>query len=112
MLKTVAQINQAISLDDKTLDALKGVDGNVYIINNNSGNVQTQTNLSDCVMDMYKQGIGLHAMLEKVRHLACQLALSDCKTQYEACKRLNVTERTFRGYLMKGRRQIKYEGIE
>ena len=107
MFKTKAEINQIIKIDNDELKTLlEHIDSNVYIINNNSGNIQTQENLSDCLMDLYRQGVGLLGVLERVKHLYISRALTDCKTQKQAALKLGVSTRT----IVREKKQIG-EGI-
>jgi hypothetical protein len=112
LFKVKAEINQSISLDDKTIEDLKHVDGNVYLVNMNSGSVNTQVNFSDCLMDYYKQGIGLFAILEKVRRLYVNLALTDCKTKTEAARRLKVSPKTIWNHASEETKLIAMRGSE
>jgi len=73
---------------------LQKVNGNVYIVNTNSGNIQTQINLSDCLVEMYRQGVGLFGMIARCRRLYIGLAMADCKTHKQAARKLKVSEHT------------------
>jgi transcriptional regulator with PAS, ATPase and Fis domain len=98
---TKAKINQEIIFDDETLAELKKVDGNVYIVNHNSGSVNVQLNLIDCLAQKYKQGVGLLGVLEQVRRLYISMALADHRTLKTAAQRLKVTPTTLCRHLEK-----------
>ncbi len=96
--KTKAEIKQNIVFAPEDLEQLERVaeriGGNVYIVNQNTGSINVQNNLVDCLATKFKQRIGLKEVMDQLRELYINFALAECKTVTAAAKRLKVTERT------------------
>ena len=106
-MKTKAEINQIIKIDSEDLKELKAVNGNVYIVNKNTGNITSEVTVSDLAFELYKQGGGLLGILNRVRTLLVNIALADCGgNQAKAARRLKVDPRTIFNYMQHERKVI------
>ena len=66
-MKTKAEIVTNLIIDEKTLASLEKVKGNVYIVNQNTGSINLQTNLVDCLANQFKKHKGLDEILTQWR---------------------------------------------
>ena len=107
MILTKSEINQSIKLDDGDIDKLKDFPGNIYLVNNNSGSINTQNTqnslqsegLADSIYKLYKEGVGYYAIVDRVKFLLMCLAMADCGTAVAASYRLKVSNRTVERYM-------------
>jgi hypothetical protein len=90
-VKTKAEIVTNLIIDEKTLASLEKVQGNVYIVNQNTGSIYVQTNLTECLCVKLKQGAGLKAIMDEIRQLIISMALTESKNITQAAKKLKIT---------------------
>jgi hypothetical protein len=94
MFQTKAQISQIVNIDDDTLKELQKVEGNVFIVNTNSGSISTNNSerplLSECLYGLYLQGDSLNTVLYKVRRMYVEFAMADTFSVTAAAEKLGV----------------------
>ena len=90
MILTKAQIQQSISISDEDIEKLSRVKGNVYIMNQNSGNITVDLSVDDCIRGLYDSGMSFRQIMNGVRKGLINHALAEYHTPTLAAKRLKM----------------------
>jgi hypothetical protein len=112
LIKTKAEINQEIKIDDETIEKLQQVKGNVYIVQSNNGSINSSisaASLSDILLEHYERGVGFKELVNQVKKIYISFALQKSINVAEAAKRLKVDRRLLDYYLNGEDKQVLLE---
>jgi hypothetical protein len=111
MIVNKAEIKQQLIVDDKTLDRLEGVEGDVHISINNYGSVGDRQHggldLEAVLEQLYNQRVGFKEMVSIVKRIYLSFALRDYSNRTHAARRLKITRRVVDYYIQDAKFQIQ-----
>jgi hypothetical protein len=111
MIVNKAEIKQQLIVDDKTLDRLEGVEGDVHISINNYGSVGARQHggldLEAVLEQLYNQRVGFKEVVSIVKRIYLSFALRDYSNRTHAARRLKITRRVVDYYIQDAKFQIQ-----